>query len=111
MTHVLEFISLGISLIAGVIIIYGVVIAIIRVAQEEWGQFEAGNDKLFNFEKIRYSLGSHLLLGIEFLIAADIMRTIVTPTLEQLAILGGLVIIRTILSYVLENEIKSQKSD
>ena len=41
---------------------------------------------------------------LEFLIAADIIHTIVKPTLEELAILGSIVIIRTIISYFLGKE-------
>jgi uncharacterized membrane protein len=49
-------------------------------------------------------------LGLEFLIAADIIRTIIRPTLEELAILGGIVVIRTVISYFLGKEIGQRKS-
>jgi uncharacterized membrane protein len=54
----------------------------------------------------RRSLGRAILLGLEFLVAADIIRTIaVAPTLESLAVLAGIVLIRTFLSFSLELEI------
>ena len=48
----------------------------------------------------------HLLLGLEFLIASDILKTVVDPTLDELAILGGVVVVRTVLSVFLNKEIK-----
>jgi uncharacterized membrane protein len=46
------------------------------------------------------------LLGLELLVAADMVRTVaVTPTLRSVAVLGGIVLIRTFLSFSLELEI------
>jgi len=48
-----------------------------------------------------------ILLGLEILVAADLVRTVaVTPTLESVAVLGGIVLIRTVLSFSLETEIE-----
>ena len=49
---------------------------------------------------------SYLLLGLEFLIASDILKTVLEPTLNELAILGGIVVLRTVLSVFLNKEIK-----
>lgn len=43
------------------------------------------------------SLAQRLLLSLEFLIAADVLKTVVTPTLEGMVLLGGIVLIRTTL--------------
>lgn len=54
----------------------------------------------------RQQLGRSVLLGLELLVAADIIRTVaVTPTLGGVAVLGGIVFIRTFLSFSLELEI------
>ncbi len=54
----------------------------------------------------RRQLGRSILLGLELLVAADIIRTVaVTPTLQSVAVLGGIVLIRTFLSFSLELEI------
>ena len=54
----------------------------------------------------RSSLGRSILLGLEFLVAADIINTVaVEPTLQSLAVLAGIVLIRTFLSFSLEVEI------
>lgn len=55
---------------------------------------------------LRQSLGGTLLLGLEILVAADLIRTIaVTPTVDNVLILGLIVLIRTFLSFSLETEI------
>jgi len=57
-------------------------------------------------EMLRHQFGSYLLLGLEFLIAADIIHTIVTPDMQGLIVLGAIVIIRTITGYFLNKELK-----
>ena len=57
----------------------------------------------------RRNLGRTLLLTLEFLIAADILETVaVEKTLESLLLLGGLVIVRTFLSFALEVEVNGR---
>jgi uncharacterized membrane protein len=55
---------------------------------------------------LREQLGRSILLGLEFLVAADIIRTVaITPNAQSVAVLGGIVLIRTFLSFSLELEI------
>ena len=49
--------------------------------------------------------------GLEFLIASDILKTVLEPTLNELAILGGIVVLRTILSVFLNREIKDLEAE
>jgi uncharacterized membrane protein len=55
--------------------------------------------------KLRQVLGYYLLLGLEFLIAADIIDTLMKPTTQDLIILGAIVAIRTVISYSLNSEL------
>lgn len=58
------------------------------------------------YRSYRRQLGRSILLGLELLVAADIIRTVaVTPTLSSVAVLGVVVLIRTFLSFSLELEI------
>ena len=60
-----------------------------------------------SYEALRRQLGRCILLGLEVLIVADIVRTIIVdPTLESVAVLGVIVIIRILLSFSLEVEIE-----
>ncbi len=58
------------------------------------------------YQQLRQRLGRAILLGLEVLIVGDIVRTIIVdPTLESVAVLGVIVIIRIVLSFSLEVEI------
>jgi uncharacterized membrane protein len=58
------------------------------------------------YRRLREQMGRSILLGLEFLIAGDIIRTVaVTPDLRSLAVLGGIVAIRTFLSFTLQLEV------
>ena len=57
----------------------------------------------------RSNLGRSILLGLEFLVAADIINTVaVEPTIHSLIVLAGIVLIRTFLSFSLEVEIEGR---
>jgi uncharacterized membrane protein len=59
-----------------------------------------------NYEMYRRRLGRSILLGLEFLVAADIIRTVaVAPTFSSVGVLAMIVVIRTFLSFSLELEI------
>jgi uncharacterized membrane protein len=63
-------------------------------------------DVYANFRKF---LGRSILLGLELLVAADIIRTVaVTPTVKSVAVLAGIVLIRTFLSFSIELETTGQ---
>jgi uncharacterized membrane protein len=58
------------------------------------------------YEQLREDVGRVILLGLEVLIIADIVLTIVVePSLESVTVLGGIVVIRILLSFSLEVEI------
>lgn len=60
-----------------------------------------------SFQVLRTTLGSAILLGLEVLVAADLIRTITSkPSLEEAAILGLIVLIRTVLSMSIQIEIE-----
>lgn len=69
----------------------------------------AGDVSSEGFRSYRSGVGRAILLGLEFLVAADIINTVaIDPTLRSLAVLGGIVLIRTFLSFSLEVEIEGR---
>lgn len=61
------------------------------------------------YDQYRQRLGRSILLGLELLVAADIIRTVaVTPTFESVGVLAVIVLIRTFLSWSLELEISGR---
>ena len=105
---ILDWLTLGIGIVGVLVITWGVVLALVRLVA-----LEARRIKGVNIceprDMLRHHLGSYLLLGLEFLIAADIVHTIARPSLEELAILGGIVAIRTVLNFFLNREIAEHK--
>lgn len=84
-----------------------------------WGVISAGKNfilaRIINKTKmdvikentiIKNSLGSYILLSLEILIAADIIKTILNPDLNDILILASVVVIRTVISFFLNKEIK-----
>jgi uncharacterized membrane protein len=62
-----------------------------------------------SYKLYRQDIGKTILLGLEVFVAADIIRTVaVTPTLMSVAILAGIVLIRTFLSFSLEVELEGR---
>ncbi|MFC1910068.1 DUF1622 domain-containing protein [Chloroflexota bacterium] len=98
---ILEYISLAIGIFAFLIIFWGVIRGVIELVTANFTRKKRPD----SLSKVRYDLGYHLLVALEFLIAADIIRTIIKPTLEELGILGAIVAIRVVLSYFLHREV------
>ncbi len=66
-------------------------------------------DRSDAYQRYKIYLGKALLLGLEFLVAADIVRTVaLDPTLPSVSILGLLVVVRTFLSWSLVVEIEGR---
>ncbi|OGT10590.1 MAG: hypothetical protein A3J49_01230 [Gallionellales bacterium RIFCSPHIGHO2_02_FULL_57_16] len=55
---------------------------------------------------IRVAIGEKTALGLDFFLAGDIIQTIMVPTWESLAILGGIVVIRTIIAFFLNKDLR-----
>lgn len=91
------------NIIGALIIIWGIFISLFEFLRKE---FFCRQDCIQINETIRTKLGSYLVLALEFFIAGDIIKTIITPTWEGLGILGAIVVIRTILSYFLTKDLK-----
>ena len=104
MVEILNKISFWIGIIGIGVIVYGVILMLFRLVRLELRRFKRGT--IFHErEAVRHQLGSYLLLGLEFLIAADIISTITHPTLKDIAILGSIVVIRTIISFFVDKEL------
>jgi uncharacterized membrane protein len=58
------------------------------------------------YRRFRQDVGRAILLGLELLVAADIIRTVaISPTLQSVAVLAGIVLVRTFLSFSLQVEL------
>ncbi|MFC1964172.1 DUF1622 domain-containing protein [Chloroflexota bacterium] len=107
--QVLDIVSFSIGAIAMLVLVWGVLLGLIAITRYETHRLRSSASEI-SLNEIRHNIGAYLLLGLEFLIAADIIRTIVRPTLEELGILGGIVVIRTIISYFLAKEVGEKEA-
>lgn len=110
LTHFLDLLAVAISVISLLIVTYGAAIGFISFLSNEFKRF-TGNYSPINIRRLRATFGTYLLLGLEFLIASDILKTVLEPTLNELAILGGVVVLRTVLSVFLNKEIKELQTE
>jgi len=100
-TQVMDTSSRGFEIAGVSVIVVGLFVALARAGSRA-GRKEYGEA----YEAMRATFGRSVLLGLEVLVAADIIRTVaVAPTLENLQVLAFLVAIRTFLSWSLEVEI------
>jgi len=81
-----------------VLIIWGGVLAIVRMIRRELGNSPDTRSR------IRRELTARIVFGLEFLVASTILTTIIAPTREDLTDLGAVVAVRTILGYFLAKE-------
>ncbi|MCG8443198.1 MAG: DUF1622 domain-containing protein [Caulobacterales bacterium] len=104
LVHWLEHIAVGIDLIGVAIILFGFVVSLIKLLQ--CLAMGAGLRRgVGDLQDVRLQLGVYILVGIEFMIASDIIHTVLTRELSDLAFVGALVAIRTAISFFLGREL------
>jgi uncharacterized membrane protein len=100
-----HWVGRGIEIVGIAIIVAGAAASLVRYMAERLRR----RPKEEAVGEFRSDLGRSILLGLEFLVAADIINTVaIEPTLESLAVLAGIVLIRTFLSFSLEVEIEGR---
>jgi uncharacterized membrane protein len=98
----MDRIARGIELLGVATIVLGLAVALAFAGAELTRRRSAARA----YRVVRTVFGRSILLGLEFLVAADIIRTVaVEPSLGNVAVLGLIVLIRTFLSFSLEVEI------
>ena len=99
MDHVAQgFEALGVAILV-VGVIWSFILAVVAARRSGWSAQA--------YIVLRQAFGGTLLLGLEILVAADLVRTVaVAPTLDNVLVLGLIVVIRTFLSFSLETEIE-----
>jgi uncharacterized membrane protein len=102
-TELMDHVAQGFEALAAAILVVGVIwsfVLAVMVARRFGWSARA-------YLVLRQSFGGTLLLGVEVLVAADLIRTVaVAPTLDNVLVLGLIVVIRTFLSFSLETEIE-----
>ena len=105
-----HYISLVISIAGSIIIIWGVLLTTFFFIKMERNKLLNKNITGSN-DKIMYGFSSYLRLGLDFMVAADIIRTIQNPVLNELYILALIVGIRSVISFFLQKEMEAEKKN
>ena len=84
-----------------------ILIGLVWSAALAWRAYKRTNTGSVAYKTMRQSFGGAILLGLEILVAGDLVRTVaVYPTIENVGVLAIIVLIRTVLSFSLEIEIE-----
>jgi uncharacterized membrane protein len=102
-TGLMDHVAQGFEALGAAILVVGVIwsfiLAVVAARRSGWSAQA--------YIVLRQAFGGTLLLGLEILVAADLVRTVaIAPTLDNVLVLGLIVVIRTFLSFSLETEIE-----
>jgi len=105
----MEFASLGVEILAVVIMMFFIIIGTMRWVVQSTRKL--GDDSVKNvriaYEAYRLVLGKAMLIGLELLVAADIIRTVALDlTMLNIKLLGALVVVRTFLGWSIVVELE-----
>src|SRR5437764_14021032 len=102
-SEAMEHVAQAFEALGALVRLAGLLLAVGLAARSWW----RGRDGRLAYRILRESFGAVILLGLEILVAADLVRTVaVAPTAENVLILGVIVLIRTFLSFSLEVEME-----
>jgi len=105
-TRVLGLLATIVDASTGAAIGVGVLAALVRTAKLG---LRRGTSLDSAMSEIRITLGRWLALALELALAADILRTVMIPTWDEIGKLGAIVVLRTVLNYFLEREIGQEQ--
>lgn len=104
--EVVDWLVLITESIGVVVISLGVAVAVVMLVRSL--SHPVGSHR---FVRTRLALGSYLVLGLEFQLAADVMKTAVAPSFTDIGQLAAIAGIRTLLNYFLTKEIASERAE
>lgn len=100
---IFTYVAIGFEAIGAIAMVVGFIVAVVL----GWRSWMRGDGGSVAFSTLRTTLGAAILLGLEVLVAADLIRTITSkPSMEDALILGIIVLIRTVLSISIQIEIE-----
>lgn len=99
--------ALGIEMVGVAVIGVGAVVAVVALLEHRG---KTRQERFEAWRKVWLRFALSLLLGLEFTLAADIVRTAIAPTWSEIGMLGAIAAIRTFLSYFLERDMREVSS-
>lgn len=96
-----DYVTLILNLMGALIVIYGSLQAFFRVLRIEFGS----KKKFHPYEHTKRTYVQKLILALDFFVAADLLKLVAMPTMEEIILIAIIVAIRTLLNYSLSKEI------
>lgn len=103
-TEIIYYISYSLALFGAILVFYGGMRAAIKVILKELSR------RSYEYNDIRLDFTNKIVLALEFFIAADLIKSIMQPTLSDVIVLAVIVAIRTVVGYSLNTELKELSS-
>ena len=98
--EIIYYVSYSLALFGAILVFYGGLRAAIKVLSKELLR------RSYEYNDIRLDFTNKIVLGLEFFIAADLIKSILQPTLNDVIVLAVIVAIRTVVGYSLNTELK-----
>lgn len=98
-------ITLALNIMGAFIVIYGSIQAFIQVLKVEFTH----KKKFHSYENIKRTYVQKLILALDFFVAADLLKLLIMPSMEEIVLIALIVAIRTLLNYSLSKEIHLHK--
>ncbi len=98
--EIIRLFALAFGIFGAILIIYGGIRSIVELILMGFHQKNVGKGQVMR------KFTGYIVFGLEFFIAGDVLTTLLNPTIEDLTLLGAVVVIRVILGYFLQKESK-----
>jgi uncharacterized membrane protein len=107
---ILEWLAVAIDLVGALIMIWAFVTSVVGLVR---GSIIGGDahSRIRNLQVVRCGLGVKLVFALELMIISDLLHTIISRSVDDLILVGGLVVIRTAISYFLNKEIQEVSAE
>ncbi|MBD3417540.1 DUF1622 domain-containing protein [Candidatus Micrarchaeota archaeon] len=100
-----DYITFALNVAGALVVLYGSVQAFPKILKIEFSY----KNKFHAYENVKRTYVQKLILALDFFVAADLLRLIALPTLDEIILIAMIVFIRTILNYSLSKEIHRHK--
>ena len=102
--NIFEWVELAVDTIAGIVMVWGFAMAVFGFIQASLRRVAV--ERIRGLQVVRCDLGVKLVFALELLIISDLLHTIVSRSMDDLLMVGILVVIRTVIAVFLNKEIE-----
>ena len=107
---ILEWLAFAIDIVGALIMAWAFVTSVFSLLK---GSIVGGDtrSRIRNIQVVRCGLGVKLVFALELMIISDLLRTIISRSVDDMILVGGLVVIRTVIAYFLNKEIQDVETE